>query len=148
VACGQSVRLSVDQTVRGSAQVLRLVRHWPWGADMDAARRACLCLGSILVTAAALGSGTTVRAQETTPSVAATETAAHYAAQREHLVAYVECLKDQYKRHRDLTASDAAGRCADPRVAYAATLPAGLVSLRLQEIDYRVFQDFSKDRND
>ncbi|MBX3708042.1 MAG: hypothetical protein KF911_15560 [Pseudomonadales bacterium] len=68
------------------------------------------------------------------------EERAYYTAQREALVAYVECLKAQYQASRTTTPTSAADACGSERTAYAARLPEDLVGLELDIIDYRVAQ--------
>ncbi|MBX3706201.1 MAG: hypothetical protein KF911_06140 [Pseudomonadales bacterium] len=73
------------------------------------------------------------------------EERAYYTAQREALVAYVECLKGQYQAERTATPSSAADVCGSERAAYAARLPEDLVDLELDIIDYHVAKDHGRE---
>jgi hypothetical protein len=73
------------------------------------------------------------------------EERAYYEAQREALVAYVECLKAHYVADRETTPTNAAGACAAERSRYSAYLPEDLVALELDILDYRIATDLERE---
>lgn len=73
------------------------------------------------------------------------EERAYYEAQRETLVAYIECLKGRYLAERSMTSADAAAACGAERAAYSAYLPEDLVALELDVLDYRIARDFRRE---